>query len=101
MQIWDIATDRAQRVDEKNGVIRLVVFTPRLTVIKMSKMACFMYFLLDTAKNQSQNSERYLTASKWSYLALSEKNSITSSMCTYIAQTLTNVLLLSAENTKN
>ena len=72
MQIWNIATDRAQRVDEKNGVIRLVMFTPRLTVIKMSKMACFMYFLLDTAKNQSQNSERYLTASKWSYLALSE-----------------------------
>ena len=72
MQKWNIATDRAQRVDEKNGVIRLVMFTPRLTVIKMSKMACFMYFLLDTAKNQSQNSERYLTASKWSYLALSE-----------------------------
>ena len=72
MQKWNIATDRAQRVDEKNGNIRLVMFTPRLTVIKMSKMACFMYFLLDTAKNQSQNSERYLTASKWSYLALSE-----------------------------
>ena len=72
MQKWNIATDRAQRVDEKNGVIRLVMFTPRLTVIKISKMACFMYFLLDTAKNQSQNSERYLTASKWSYLALSE-----------------------------
>ena len=46
--------DRAQRVDEKNGVICLVMFTPRLTVIKMSKMARFMYFLLDNAKNQFQ-----------------------------------------------
>ena len=72
MQKWNIATDGAQRVDEKNGVIRLVMFTLRLTVIKMSKMARFMYFLLDTAKSQSQNWERYLTASKWSYLALSE-----------------------------
>ena len=45
---------RAQRVDEKNRVIRLVMFTPRVMVIKMSKMLYFMYFLLHTAKNQSQ-----------------------------------------------
>ena len=32
--------DRAQKVDEKNEVIRLVVmFTPSVMVIKMSKMA--------------------------------------------------------------
>ena len=35
---------RAQRVDEKNRVIRLVMFTSRVMVIKMSKMAHFMYF---------------------------------------------------------
>ena len=46
--------DRAQRVDEKNGIIYLVMFTPRVMVIKMSKMAHFMYSLLDTTKNQSQ-----------------------------------------------
>ena len=46
--------DRAQRVDKKNGVIRLVIFTPTVMVIKMSKMADFMYFLLDTAKCQFQ-----------------------------------------------
>ena len=45
----NILTDRAQRVDEKNGVIRLVIFTPRVMVIKISKMADFMHFLLDTA----------------------------------------------------
>ena len=46
--------DRALRVDEKNGVIRLVMFTPRFMVIKMSKMTDFMYFLLDTAKYHFQ-----------------------------------------------
>ena len=40
--------DRAQRVDEKNGVICLVMFTPGVIVIKMSKMAHFLYFLLIT-----------------------------------------------------
>ena len=50
----NISTDRAQTVDEKNGVIVQVMFTPRVMVIKMSKMAHSMYFLLDTAKNQSQ-----------------------------------------------
>ena len=54
MQKSNIATDRAQRVEEKNGVICLVMFTPRFMVIKMSKMARFMYFLLDTAKDQFQ-----------------------------------------------
>ena len=54
MQKSNIATDRAQRVEEKNGVICLVMITPRFTVIKMSKMARFMYFLLDTAKDQFQ-----------------------------------------------
>ena len=44
----------AQRVDEKNGIIRLVMFAPRVMIIKMSKMAHFMYFLLDPTKNQSQ-----------------------------------------------
>ena len=69
----NILTDRAQRVDEKNGVIRLVIFTARVMVIKISKMARLMYFLPDTAKYQSQFGQaRYLNASERSYLALSE-----------------------------
>ena len=43
-----------QRIDKKNGVTCLVMFTPRVMVIKMSKMADFMYFLLDAAKYQFQ-----------------------------------------------
>ena len=50
----NILTDTAQKVDDKNGVIRLLMFTPRVMVIKISKMAHFMNFLLDTAKYQSQ-----------------------------------------------
>ena len=43
--------DKIQRVDEKNGAICLVVmFTPRVMVIKMSKMTHLFYFLLITAK---------------------------------------------------
>ena len=54
MHKQNISTDRAQIVDKKNGVIHLVMFTPRVTVIKMSITAHFIYFLLNTAKNQSQ-----------------------------------------------
>ena len=42
MQKWNIQTDRAQRVDEKNWVICLVImFAPGVTAIKMSKIAPF------------------------------------------------------------
>ena len=43
--------DRAQRVDEKNEFIYLVImFTSTVIVIKMSKMAHLLYFHLMTAK---------------------------------------------------
>ena len=52
MQKWNISTDRAQRVDEKNGFIFLVImFIPRVINIKTSKITDFLYFLLMTAKN--------------------------------------------------
>ena len=52
MQKWSIPTDRTQRIDEKNGVIYLVImFTLWVMVIKMLKMAHFLYFLLVTTKN--------------------------------------------------
>ena len=53
MQKWYIPMDRAQRVDERNGVICLVV-SYYWSNIKMLKMAHFLYFLLMTAENQSQ-----------------------------------------------
>ena len=37
MQKWNIQTDRAQRVNDKNGVICLVImFAPGVMVVKMS-----------------------------------------------------------------
>ena len=55
MQIRNIPTHRTQRVGEKNGVICLVIrFTLGVMIIKMSKMAHFVYFLLMPAKHQSQ-----------------------------------------------
>ena len=58
MQKLDIPTDRAQRVDKKNRVICLIImFAPGVMVIKMLKMAHFLYFLLMPAKNQSQFGE--------------------------------------------
>ena len=69
---WNIPTDRAQRVDGKNGVICLVImFTPWDMVIKKSKMTHFLYFLPMPAKTQSVWT-KYLRAPEKSYLAFSE-----------------------------
>ena len=44
--------DRAQRADEKNGVICLVIVViSRVMIIRMSIMAVFLHFLLMTSKN--------------------------------------------------
>ena len=50
----NIPTVRAQRIGEKIDICLVVMFTPRLMVIKMSKIVHFLYFLLMTAKYQSQ-----------------------------------------------
>ena len=42
MKKSNIPTYRAQRVDEKNDVIYLVMSTSKVMVIKMSKMVHFM-----------------------------------------------------------
>ena len=55
MKKWNIATGRVQRADEKTGVICLfIMLTPQVMLIKMSKMAHFLYSLLIPAKNQWQ-----------------------------------------------
>ena len=51
----NIPTDRAQRVDQKNEFICLVImFTFGVMVIKMSKMAHFFVLSADDSKHQSQ-----------------------------------------------
>ena len=62
----------AQRVDKKNDVICLVMYTSKVMVIRMSKMAHLMYFLLNAEKNRPSLDKwvRYLNASERSYLVL-------------------------------
>ena len=55
MQKWNIPTDRAPRVADKNGVPCLyVMFSPRVMIVKMSKLAYLLYFLLMAATYYSQ-----------------------------------------------
>ena len=63
---------RAQRVDEKNDVICLVMYTSKVMVIRMSKMTHLMYFLLNAEKNRPSLGKwvRYLNASERFYLAI-------------------------------
>ena len=53
MQKWNIPTDRGGRVDEENGAICIIIMsTPRIMVIKMSKMAlCFVFSAEDSRKS--------------------------------------------------
>ena len=53
LKFTNILTNKSQRVVEGNEVICLLIFNPRVIVFKISKMAHFMYFLLDTGKYQS------------------------------------------------
>ena len=51
MQKWNIPTQRARRVDDKNGVIVLIIMsTPGVMVIKMSKIGSFFVFCADESK---------------------------------------------------
>ena len=54
MQKWNIPpTDRAQRVDVENKIICIVImFTPRVIIVKMSKNGTFFVFSADDSKNQ-------------------------------------------------
>ena len=71
MQKLNIPKERAQRVNEKSGVICLVImFTPRITVIKMSKAAHFFVSSADDSKKSVKVWGKYLSASERSYLPL-------------------------------
>ena len=64
IQNWNLSADRAQRVHEKNGVICLVMFTSRIMVIKMSKMALDIANALSAgySKKSAPVWARYLSA---------------------------------------
>ena len=68
-----MSTYRAQKIDEKNDVIRLVMFTSKFMVIRISQMAHLMYFLLNTEK-ADPIWVRYVNASERSYFTLLQNN---------------------------
>ena len=72
MQKWNKPTDRTQRLDEKNGVICLLIMsTLRVTVIKTSKMGhSFFVFSVHDIKKSVTVWAKYSSASERSYLAL-------------------------------
>ena len=51
LSFWNAKMYRAERVDGKNDAIHLVMFSPKVMVIRIWKMTHFMYF---HPKNQSQ-----------------------------------------------
>ena len=60
-------------LDEKNVLIGLfIIFTPRVMVIEMSKMAHFLVYSVDERESATVWA-KYLSLSERSYLALSEK----------------------------
>ena len=82
--------NRAQRVHEKNSVICLVMFTPGVMVIKISKMTHFLYFLLIAVFFADSVvflilllSKDYLTSKHINHTIFC-KSSIRSLRCTYI-----------------
>ena len=58
---------KAESADAKNEVICLIVFTPRVIVIKMSKMAHFSVFSADDSKKLVRVWAKYLSAPERSY----------------------------------
>ena len=73
MQKWNIPTDRAWGVDEKIGVIFLVImFTPGVMVIKMSKNGSFFVFFANDSKILVTVQAKHLSTPKGSFWVLSE-----------------------------
>ena len=68
-----LQTVRAEKVDEKNGVICLVSMFPSwVMVFKLSKKVHFLQFCADLSKKSKPIKAFYICASKRSRYALSE-----------------------------
>ena len=69
MQKWNISADRAQRLD--GDICLVIMFTPRVTVIKMSKMARFFVFSANNTKIFVTVWTKYLNAPERFYWVIS------------------------------
>ena len=72
MQQWNIQIDRAWRVDQKNGVIFLVIkFVPRVMVIKMSKNGSWFVFFFRWQQNICNSLGKTCKCTQMIFLSLS------------------------------
>ena len=73
IQKWMLQADRAEKVDEKNGVICVVFMFPSwVMILKLLKKVHFFNFVLTSAKIYNYVKAIYIYASKTSRYALSE-----------------------------
>ena len=72
MKKWNKSTDRAQKVDEKNGAICLVIMLTRRVSHQNVKNGLFFVFSADNSTKSVTVWAKYLSASKKSYWVLSE-----------------------------
>ena len=69
----NIPTNRTHTLYEKNEAISpVIMFTPGVAVIKLSKMAHFLYFLLMTAKNSHSLGKIFKRIWKLTYSSFSK-----------------------------
>ena len=73
IQKWLLQAGRAEKEDEKNGVICVVLmFSSWLMILKLSRKVCFFNFVLISAKKYKYVKVIYVYASETSRYALSE-----------------------------
>ena len=73
IQKWMLQTVRAEKVDEKNGVICLVSMFPSwVMVLKLSKKVHFLQFCADLSKKSKSVKAIYIYASESSHYTLWE-----------------------------
>ena len=77
IQKWMLQTVRAEKVDEKNGVICLVSMFPSwVMVFKLSKKGHFLQFCADLSKKSKSVKAIYIYASESSHYTLSENGMV-------------------------
>ena len=77
IQKWMLQTVRAEKVDEKNGVICLVSMFPSWVMVhKLSKKVHFLQFCADLSKKSKSIKAIYIYASESSLSTLSENGMV-------------------------
>ena len=73
IQKWMLQAGRAEKVEEKNGVICVVLMFPSwVMILKLAKKVFFFNFVLTSAKKSKHVKTIYIYASERSRYALSE-----------------------------